>query len=59
VFVVLLSETFEGVTVSKAQRSLELVSTVTDGHCEHCPAAPAKVGVIVKGFQKLEDNNPI
>lgn len=41
-FVVLLSETFQAVVVSKAQRSPRFVSTVTDGQCEHHPSCPCK-----------------
>lgn len=48
-FVVLLSEAFEVGAVSKAQRSLEFLSTLTDGsHANVLPSAPAKVGGITK-----------
>lgn len=48
-FVVLLSEAFKAGAVSKAQRSLGFVSTMTDGsHTNIFPAAPAKVRGITK-----------
>lgn len=47
--VVLLSEAFNAGAVSKAQRSLEFLSTLTDGsHVNVLPPAPAKVRGITK-----------